>query len=116
MILNNYKKGERITEPDANRQLLRDDTTTAMYIFNGGLISGLEEVELEWHEDKSGKEIFGMDLETLSLNEIANQVKFKRNYKGIIMLFIQGPLYTHVYEYGNHGEYWEYLGEYMGYW
>ena len=115
MNLNGYKIGERITEPDANRQLLRNDTTTAMYIFNGGLITGLEEVELEWHKDESGKTIFGMDLETLSLNEIVNQVKLKDNYKGTIMLFVQGPLHTHVYEYGNHGEYWECLGEYMGY-
>lgn len=49
--------------------------------------------------------------EPMSLNGIREQFKDARR----ILVIAEKPIKGHIYRYGNHGQYWEYIGDTIGY-
>ena len=51
----------------------------------------------------------------LTLKEISDQVKNLYSDHATCIVMTYGPLSGRIYEYGNHGEYWEQIGVLSGY-
>lgn len=63
--------------------------------------------KLEWHSDW----FEGDEFIWLHLDEIAEQLSEVK----VIMVMVEDPLNGVIYEYGNHGDYWEEVGKLCGY-
>ena len=83
--------------------------TNGVYVYIGGL-GYLERANerLRWREVKSaiGEGVY----RELTLGEISDQLKAR-----MITVFVEEPLSGVIYQYGNHGEKWEKIGETVGY-
>lgn len=68
-------------------------------------------------EDKEG----GISVRTIYLHEEYYEtvslatIKKRFNDARIILVLAETPLNGHIYRYGNHGPYWEYIGDTVGY-
>lgn len=55
------------------------------------------------------------DAKEIMLGDIATRLLAIDSTVRIITVFEQKPLYTDVFQYGNYGSYWVYMGEVAGY-
>lgn len=83
---------------------------TSVYI---GSLSYLRLVEIpeELAHDDDG-EMFG---KWVTLDEIQKIVKERNGYDGVLTVFVERPLSGEVYEYGARGEYWDKIGDLIGF-
>ena len=76
-------------------------------INSGGTI-----VKIIWESGVA--ELYG-DLDTITLKD-CRETAVQRGYKGgTITVIAENPLDGNIYRYGNHGDYWECIGEVFGY-
>lgn len=68
--------------------------------------------KLKWHNMRSEHKDCIDEFLYLSLEEIADQLSWEES---VIMVMIEEPMKGTIYQYGNHGEYWEEVGELCGY-
>lgn len=81
-----------------------------------GSFDYLQKADLEWK--KEFIESMGMELETLTLDEIKEQIREKYCMSGnfgMITIFINSPLHGEILQYGNYGDSWYQIGETCGY-
>ena len=83
--------------------------SSSVYI---GSFDYLQKANLEWH--KEYVEPMGMELETLTLDEIKEQI-ISKNEMRMITIFISSPLHGEILQYGNYGDSWYQIGETRGY-
>ncbi len=85
-------------------------TETAVYL--GGL-TRLKPVtrKLKWKVDTEFEMDFGQKYEDLTLHDISEQL----NAPGLITVFINDPMRSEVFQWGNYGNSWVFLGEIQGY-
>lgn len=84
--------------------IYNDDYVSAVFIFTrdtDGLIFTIPHSKLNWGTDGA-----------LTLKEIADQL---RSAHKTIFVWEDSPLEGVIYEYGNHGDYWEEYGKTQGY-
>ena len=67
--------------------------------------------ELDWHTDKDHVAEYGMEVEYLTLHEISEQLQKKI----LLTVFINSPRRSKVFQYGNYGDSWVFLGDIQGY-
>ena len=70
--------------------------------------------ELTWRTDKEAQEMTLAAFKELTLKEISDQV-MERYKSATIVVIVNDPLHGEIYEYGNHGDYWEQIGVLSGY-
>jgi len=83
--------------------------SSSVYI---GSFDYLQKANLEWK--KEFVEPMGMELETLTLDEIKEQI-ISKNEMRMITIFISSPLHGEILQYGNYGDSWYQIGETCGY-
>lgn len=83
--------------------------SSSVYI---GSFDYLQKANLEWK--KEFVEPMGMELETLTLDEIKEQIIAKNGIR-MITIFISSPLHGEILQYGNYGDSWYQIGETFGY-
>ena len=70
--------------------------------------------ELKWRVDETTSEMVLIPCKELTLKEISDQV-IEKYKSATVVVIINGLLHGEVYEYGNHGDYWEQIGVLSGY-
>lgn len=83
--------------------------SSSVYI---GSFDYLQKANLEWK--KEFVEPMSMELETLTLDEIKEQIIAKNEIR-MITIFISSPLHGEILQYGNYGDSWYQIGETCGY-
>ena len=99
-----YDVGDKV---DINEVIWAENGTCDSAVYIGGL-TNLRKVEPEWHEEFSRE--FGT-VKYLTLREIAWMYKGE----GIITVFVDKPLQSICYQFGNYGDYWVLHGKLRGY-
>lgn len=69
--------------------------------------------ELKWRKDEFADKEYGENFMYITLADISNQLK-EKGVQGSIMVMYETGLDGTVYRYGNHGEYWEIVGQLAG--
>lgn len=69
--------------------------------------------ELKWRKDEFADKEFGEEFMYITLSDISNQITAK-GYDGSIMVIYETGLDGTIYRYGNHGDYWEIVGQLAG--
>ena len=80
-------------------------------VYIGGL-ADLKRIDPEWRTVKHPE--LG-ESEELTLDEIVAQVSQKYGYNKLITIIINDLLFGEILQYGNHGAYWEKIGDICGY-
>ena len=96
-----YNVGDKV---DVNEVIWEDNEFCESAVYIGGL-TNLRKVEPKWSKENS--RIRG----SLTLREIARMYKGE----GIITVFVDEPLLSRCYQYGNYGDYWVMHGKLRGY-
>ena len=104
----------RINDPD-NYEVCVFDGVNASGVYVG-FMDKLQCIthSLGWRIDKEASEMCTIPYKTLTLAEIIDQVKGMGLGSHAIVI-VNGPLSGTILEYGNHGDYWEQIGELVGY-
>ena len=95
-------------------QVTRFDSIETTSVYRGGF-GNLKNVTdtLKWHSEYAEGLCMGMDVETLTLTEISEQLSDTRE---IITVIQDGPMKCKIFQYGNYNDgKWYKLGEVMGY-
>jgi hypothetical protein len=69
--------------------------------------------ELKWRKDEFAEKEFGEEFMYITLADISDQITVK-GYDGSIMVIYEAGLDGTIYRYGNHGDYWEIVGQLAG--
>lgn len=69
--------------------------------------------DLKWRKDGIAEKEFGEEFMYITLADISNQITAK-GYDGSIMVIYEKGLDGTIYRYGNHGDYWEIVGQLAG--
>ena len=69
--------------------------------------------DLKWRKDGIAENEFGEEFMYITLADISNQITAK-GYDGSIMVIHEKGLDGTIYRYGNHGDYWEIVGQLAG--
>ena len=69
--------------------------------------------DLKWRKDEYADKEYGKEFMYITLADISNQLTSK-GYDGSIMVIYEKGLDGTVYRYGNHGDYWEIVGQLAG--
>lgn len=77
-----------------------------------GSFEYLQKADLKWK--KEFVESMSMEIETLTLDEIKEQILAKYDIE-MITIFINSPLHGEILQYGNYGDSWYQIGETCGY-
>lgn len=66
--------------------------------------------DLKWRKDGIAENEVGEEFMYITLADISNQITAK-GYDGSIMVIYETGLDGTIYRYGNHGDYWEIVGQ-----
>ncbi len=104
-----------IIEAPEKAEICRFNGVVESSVYVGGL-SGLMLAtgDLEWRYDKEASKMCLVPYQTLTLSEISDQLCGKHK-RPLIWVIVDEPLQGKIYEYGNHGDMWEQVGELCGY-
>lgn len=69
--------------------------------------------DLKWRKDEYADKEFDEEFMYITLADIWNQITAK-GYGGSIMVIYEKGLDGTIYRYGNHGDYWELVGQLAG--
>lgn len=69
--------------------------------------------ELKWRKDEYVGKEFGEEFMYITLADISNQIT-EKGYNLSIMVIYETGLDGTIYRYGNHGDYWEIVGQLAG--
>lgn len=101
---------EKIKNPE-EYEICKFDGVGSSTVYIGSF-DNLERAKLEWH--KEYVEPMGMELETLTLDEIKEQIK-EQDKLFMITVFISNTLSGEILQYGNYGDSWWKIGTTCGY-
>lgn len=102
---------EKIREPE-KWEICEDDSVTCATVYEGSFGNLRRSERLKWRFDDTQSDYFGFPNKIITLAEIAEQL---RDHADIITVFVDEPLYGKIFQYGNYGDFWVYLGEFAGY-
>ena len=101
---------EKITNPK-EYEICKFDGVNVSGVYIGSF-DNLEQANLNWH--KEFMSCLGMEVETLTLQEIQEQI-YTEEYKYIITVFVNSPLQGEIIQCGNYGDDWYKIGSLCGY-
>lgn len=114
MIFNDFSP-QRVNDPNDVRICVFDGVSASgVYV---GFLDSLRLIttELKWRTDDQSSEMLLVSFKELTLKEISDQVNKRYHDSATIIVITYGPLKGEIYEYGNHGGYWEQVGVLAGY-
>jgi hypothetical protein len=69
--------------------------------------------DLKWRKNEFADKEFGEEFMYITLADISSQIT-EKGYNGSIMVIYETGLDGTIYRYGNHGDYWEIVGQLAG--
>ena len=100
---------------DDNETIIRFDSITTSAVYTGGLTQLVNVTNrIDWHEEF--REDLFMEIGTITLKEIAEQLTVGKAKAPLITVIVNNPRGTDVYQYGNYNDNsWYRLGNLCGY-
>lgn len=89
----------------------RFDGVDSTAVYQGGLDRLVNITkEIAWHKDTGHIDMYDMEVEYLALHEISEQAK-----GGLLTVIVNSSMRSKIFQWGNYGDKWVYLGDVQGY-
>lgn len=91
------------------------DCVDSAAVYQGGLdrLVNITD-EIAWHKDSEHVADYGLEVEYLTLHEISEQAKTLFKYD-LLTVIIDDPMKSKIFQWGNYGDKWVFLGDVQGY-